>query len=64
MPRQSDDVESQLPSDSDYVIPPTDRRKLVVKLRVPSDSDYVIQPTDRCKLVVKLRIPLLPPLRR
>jgi hypothetical protein len=27
MPRQSDDEESQLPSDSDYVTPPTDRRK-------------------------------------
>ncbi len=25
MPRQSDDEESQLPSDSDYVTPPTDR---------------------------------------
>jgi hypothetical protein len=27
MPRQSDDEEGQLPSDSDYVTPPTDRRK-------------------------------------
>ncbi len=27
MPRQSDDVESQLPCDSDYVTPATDRRK-------------------------------------
>ncbi len=27
MPRKLDDVESQLPSDSDYVTPPTDRRK-------------------------------------
>jgi hypothetical protein len=27
MPRQSDDEESQLPSDSDYVTLPTDRRK-------------------------------------
>jgi hypothetical protein len=27
MPLQSDDEESQLPSDSDYVTPPTDRRK-------------------------------------
>ncbi len=27
MPRQSDDVDSQLPSDSDIVTLPTDRRK-------------------------------------
>ncbi len=27
MPRRSDDEESQLPSDSDYATPPTDRRK-------------------------------------
>ena len=27
MPRRSDDVKSQLPCDSDYVTPPTDRRK-------------------------------------
>jgi hypothetical protein len=27
MPRQSDEEESQMPSDSDYVTPPTDKRK-------------------------------------
>ncbi len=34
MPRKSDDEESQLPSDLDYVTPPTDRRKCGAE-RVP-----------------------------
>ncbi len=38
MPRQSDEEESQLPSDSDYVTPPTDRRKCWAD-RVPCSGE-------------------------
>jgi hypothetical protein len=38
MPRQSDDDESQLPSDSDYVTPPTDIRMCGAE-RVPFSGE-------------------------
>ncbi len=49
MPCRSDEEDIQLPSDPDYITPPTDRRKCGLSV---------------FHLVVKVRAPYLPPLRR
>jgi hypothetical protein len=51
MPRRSNDEESQLPCDSDYATPPTDRRKCGAE-RVPfrgEDSSSIHSPVKEIK---------------